>query len=54
MVEYNEDASKRTCEACGHVHEPFPIESWGWHRYAETSAYMRMAKQALQDVTGGS
>jgi len=36
-LDYNADDAARTCAACGHVNEPFPLDHWGWQRYFEQS-----------------
>jgi len=47
LREFNEDPALRTCSACGHVNDPFPIDIWGWDHYASQSAIMALAKLEL-------
>ena len=42
---WNGDETLRTCDHCGHVNRPFPIEFWGWDRYMEKTG---VAKDALR------
>lgn len=44
---FNEDPALRTCSACGHVNDPFPVDIWGWNDYASQSAVMALAKRKL-------
>jgi hypothetical protein len=37
LAAYNASVERRTCKACGHVNEPFPIAAWGWDVYLECS-----------------
>jgi hypothetical protein len=46
-AEYNSDADAQTCKKCGHVNDPFPLEAWGWKRYAEQSRTVSDAYNAL-------
>ena len=34
---FNNDVEARTCDACGHVQDRFPIETWGFTRYVNQS-----------------
>jgi hypothetical protein len=50
FAEYNADGALRTCQKCGHVNQPFPLEAWGWHLYAEQSDISRQAKASLREL----
>lgn len=49
LSRYNEDPALRTCEACGHVHDPFPLDAWGFEAYRRQSEVMGRAKQILHE-----
>lgn len=51
--EYNANAASRTCPECGHVNAPFPLERWGWDRYAAQTEAVQRAEEALRAVAGG-
>lgn len=46
---YNASEKLRTCPKCGHVNQPFPLQRWGWQRYAEQTQIVRKAHANLQD-----
>lgn len=50
---FNASEGDRTCPSCGHVNPPFPLERWGWDRYAAQTIAVRRAAQALADAAAG-
>ena len=50
ILRYNEELERRTCDECGHEHEPFPLDAWGWDRYRLQSRAMAWAKAMLLDA----
>lgn len=51
---FNEDVALRTCSGCGHVNAPFPVEAWGWERYASQTALMVKARGILQSAAAAA
>jgi hypothetical protein len=49
---FNEDIQARTCEQCGHVNDPFPIEAWGWHLYSGQSATVLKGRDEISHAAG--
>jgi hypothetical protein len=49
---FNASDDARTCPNCGHVSPPFPLERWGWDRYAAQTTAVNRAQAALQAVAG--
>jgi hypothetical protein len=39
--------ANRTCPKCGHENKAFPLERWGWDRYAAQTAAVRRARTTL-------
>lgn len=39
--------ANRVCPACGHENRPFPLERWGWDRYAAQTDAVRKAHATL-------
>ncbi len=39
--------ANRRCPKCGHDNGPFPLERWGWDRYAAQSTAIRKAQAVL-------
>jgi hypothetical protein len=54
LHDFNADPAKRTCPDCGHVNAPFPVEAWGWDRYATQSAVMAEGKKVLAAAAGAA
>lgn len=50
---FNEDASKRTCEQCGHLNDPFPVAQWGWFDYVDRHASVNEAYRQLEPSMSG-
>jgi hypothetical protein len=50
---FNADAGARTCKHCGHVEPPFPLEEWGWERYARHTEVVNRARWQLESVSAG-
>ena len=40
----------RTCPKCGHVNPTFPLDRWGWDRYAAQTVAVNRAEAALQAI----
>lgn len=51
-TEFNTDESLRTCKACGHVSEPFPIDAWGWGPYRRRTNLVLEARELMRDAAG--
>ena len=49
--EFNADEQLRTCERCGHVNEPFPVDSWGWASYVERHAAVARSYREMVGAT---
>ncbi len=47
---FNASEESRTCKACGHVNDPFPILMWGWDRYIRSTSVAEDARQALEEM----
>jgi hypothetical protein len=47
---FNADEAKRTCNKCGHVNPPFPLDRWGWARYRDQTRAVRDAHDSLLGV----
>lgn len=50
---YNASDEDRTCPNCGHVNPPFPLERWGWDRYAAQTEAVRKALASLAGAAAG-
>jgi hypothetical protein len=48
---FNADLGTRTCKHCGHVEPPFPVEEWGWGRYAHHTEVVNRARQQLETMS---
>lgn len=49
--DFNKDEAVRTCNKCGHLNPPFPLELWGWQNYrAGFSVQERSRARYLDDV----
>jgi hypothetical protein len=44
---FNADVALRTCSRCGKVHEPFPLDAWGWSRHTSQHRAVARARAAL-------
>lgn len=44
-AEYNATPALHTCQECGLVNPPFPIDDWGWQRYTEQTETGALAQQ---------
>jgi len=47
---YNASEASRTCPECGHVNPPFPLERWGWARYAAQTEAVRRGREGLLEA----
>lgn len=45
---YNASDAVRTCPSCGHVNDAFPVQRWGWQRYANQTRAVRAARDAIE------
>lgn len=52
-ADYNADDASRTCPACGYVNAPFPLDRWGWDRYAAQTVAVQNAEAALNAAAAG-
>ena len=50
---FNADEASRTCPECGHLNAPFPLDRWGWDRYAAQTAAVQNAEAALTAAAAG-
>jgi hypothetical protein len=50
---FNADVGARTCKHCGHVEPPFPLEEWGWERYARHTEVVNRARRQLESLSAG-
>ncbi len=48
----NDDPSRRVCPKCGHQNDPFPLDLWGWHHYAELVGVAREGWRQYGTSTG--
>ena len=52
LAAWNASPERRTCAACGHLNDPFPIAAWGWDVYLEcserTSAGLELLEKAAR------
>lgn len=44
---FNADVAARTCSRCGKVHDPFPVERWGWSQHASQHRTIARAHDVL-------
>ncbi len=44
---YNDDEAAHTCKSCGTLNPHFPVDIWGWKRYAEQSWTINAARKSL-------
>ena len=44
---YNADEAIRTCSKCGYLNPPFPLELWGWKKWAVQQRTVNDARKAL-------
>jgi hypothetical protein len=51
--DFNADDASHTCPECGHVNTPFPLDRWGWDRYAAQTLAVQRAEAALKTVAAG-
>ena len=49
-AQFNASEASRTCRACGHVNDPFPIQMWGWDRYVRSTEIVEDARNALEEA----
>ncbi|VCU71486.1 hypothetical protein PIGHUM_03571 [Pigmentiphaga humi] len=47
---FNASEANRTCKACGHVSDPFPIAMWGWDKYLRATSVSEDARRALEEA----
>ncbi|AJW98437.1 hypothetical protein QHI69_20340 [Burkholderia gladioli pv. gladioli] len=47
---FNASEAARTCPACGHVNQTFPIDKWGWDVYDARTEIAETAWRALEGV----
>jgi hypothetical protein len=50
---FNASDADRTCPKCGHVNPPFPLERWGWDRYAAQTVAVQKAQASLTEAAAG-
>ncbi len=48
--QFNGHPESLTCEECGYVNTVFPLDDWGWHRYAEQAHSSIKAAATLQNA----
>ncbi len=46
---FNADEKARTCTRCGHLNDPFPVESWGWKNYVDRHEVINAARHLLDE-----
>jgi hypothetical protein len=46
---FNRDEQARTCDKCGHVNAPFPLDRWGWERWVSHHEVVNAARKLLDD-----
>lgn len=49
-----DDLQVRTCAECGHVNDPYPIETWGWQRYVAQLRTANDCRRALDTAASAS
>ena len=47
VAHFNSDESLRTCNACGHVNPPFPMDEWGWAKWSMHQRTVNDARAAM-------
>jgi hypothetical protein len=52
VQQFNDEESLRTCTKCGHVNDPFPYETWGWHDYVKQQRAVNKARTAMLAAVG--
>lgn len=46
-LQFNGDASLRTCGKCGHLNDCFPHALWGWEQYMSNTSVAQKSRESL-------